>query len=48
MIFLNPLTLGGKYQPLEPNAQGWLWSQQLELFLAVYESKLRFFNVDNQ
>ncbi|MBN4000946.1 Uma2 family endonuclease [Nostoc sp. LPT] len=40
--------VGGKYQPLEPNAQGWLWSQQLELFLGIYESKLRFFNVDNQ
>ncbi len=40
--------VGGKYQALEPNAQGWLWSQQLELFLGIYESKLRFFNVDNQ
>ncbi|MEH2329713.1 hypothetical protein [Nostoc sp.] len=33
---------------MEANAQGWLWSQQLELFLGIYESKLRFFNVDNQ
>lgn len=38
----------GKYQPLEPNDQGWLWSQQLELFLGVYESKLRFFSPDGQ
>lgn len=40
--------VGGKYQPLEANADGWLWSQQLELFLGIYESKLRFFNADKQ
>ncbi len=38
----------GQYQPLEPNDQGWLWSQQLELFLGVHESKLRFFSPDEQ
>lgn len=38
----------GQYQPLEANAQGWLWSQQLELFLGVHESQLRFFSPDNQ
>lgn len=38
--------VGGKYQPLEPNAEGWLWSQQLELFVGVHESKLRFFSPD--
>ncbi|MBN3910727.1 MAG: Uma2 family endonuclease [Nostoc sp. NMS1] len=35
--------LDGKYQPLEPNSQGWLWSQQLGLYLGVYQEKLRFF-----
>jgi Uma2 family endonuclease len=40
--------MGGQYQPLEANADGWLWSQQLELFLGVHESKLRFFNTDKQ
>jgi Uma2 family endonuclease len=40
--------MGGKYQPLESNAEGWLWSQQLELFLGIYESKLRFFTQDKQ
>jgi hypothetical protein len=40
--------MGGKYQPLEPNAQGWLCSQQLELFLGVHESQLRFFTLENQ
>lgn len=38
----------GQYQELQPNPQGWLWSQQLEVFLGVYESKLRFFSVDGQ
>ena len=40
--------MGGEYQPLESNAQGWLWSQQLELFLGIHESRLRFFTPENQ
>ena len=36
------LTLG-QYQDLQPNEQGFLWSEQLQLFLGVYEQKLRFF-----
>ncbi|MEB3178588.1 MAG: Uma2 family endonuclease [Nostocaceae cyanobacterium] len=35
--------IGGRYQDLEPNSQGWLWSQQLELYLGVHDTKLRFF-----
>ncbi len=38
----------GKYQPIEPNKQGWLWSEQLELFLGVYQRQLRFFTPDGQ
>jgi Uma2 family endonuclease len=38
----------GKYQPLEPNPQGWLWSQQLELYLGIHEGKLRFFTAEGQ
>ncbi|EAW37506.1 Uma2 family endonuclease [Lyngbya sp. PCC 8106] len=33
----------GKYQDIHPNEQGWLWSQQLQLFIGIYEHKLRFF-----
>ncbi|MGI2906657.1 Uma2 family endonuclease [Tolypothrix sp. VBCCA 56010] len=33
----------GEYQPLEPNAQGHLWSQQLNLYLGIYQGLLRFF-----
>jgi Uma2 family endonuclease len=35
--------LDGQYQALEPNEEGRLWSQQLELYLGVHDSKLRFF-----
>ncbi|TAF14057.1 MAG: Uma2 family endonuclease [Nostocales cyanobacterium] len=33
----------GKYQPIEPNEQGYLWSQQLGLYLGIYEGLLRYF-----
>ncbi|MBW4507022.1 MAG: Uma2 family endonuclease [Scytonematopsis contorta HA4267-MV1] len=36
------------YKPLSVNTEGWLWSQELELFLGIYESKLRFFSPDKQ
>lgn len=39
---------GGKYQPISPNSQGWLWSQQLELYLGIHDQQLRFFTRDNQ
>lgn len=38
----------GEYQPLQPNEQGYLWSQQLELYLGVYNGLLRFFTSDGQ
>ena len=40
--------VGGQYQELQSNPQGWLWSQQLELYLGIYESKLRFFTAQGQ
>ncbi len=33
----------GQYVPLEPTAEGRLWSQQLQLFLGVHDQQLRFF-----
>jgi len=33
----------GSYQPISPTPEGRLWSQQLELYLGIYEDKLRFF-----
>jgi len=38
----------GQYQPLQLNPQGWLWSQQLELYLGIHEEKLRFFTTEGQ
>ncbi|MEH2415357.1 Uma2 family endonuclease [Nostoc sp.] len=38
----------GKYQEIQPTTDARLWSQQLELYLGVYEGKLRFFTTENQ
>ncbi|MGH1396417.1 MAG: Uma2 family endonuclease [Trichormus sp.] len=38
----------GEYQPLQANAQGYLWSHQLGLYLGVYDGLLRFFTQDGQ
>ncbi|HEY9802563.1 MAG TPA: Uma2 family endonuclease [Leptolyngbyaceae cyanobacterium] len=36
----------GQYQPIEANSAGWLWSQQLQLYLGIEGRKLRFFTPD--
>ncbi|MTJ47682.1 Uma2 family endonuclease [Dolichospermum sp. UHCC 0259] len=33
----------GKYQPLEPNEKGHLWSEQLGLYLGIHQGLLRYF-----
>jgi Uma2 family endonuclease len=38
----------GKYESLQPNAQGHLWSQQLGLYLGIYQGLLRFFTPEGQ
>jgi Uma2 family endonuclease len=38
----------GQYQLLSANPQGWLWSQQLQLCLGIYEQKLRFFTAEGE
>ena len=40
--------VGGQYQELQPNPQGWLWSQQLGLFWGIYERQLRFFTPNDE
>lgn len=55
-LWFNPVTMGlqgfhlvdGKYQEIQVTTDGRLWSQQLELYLGVYEGKLRFFTTENQ
>jgi Uma2 family endonuclease len=38
--------VGGQYQAIEPNPQGYLWSEQLQLFLGVHANRLRFFSAE--
>jgi Uma2 family endonuclease len=38
--------ISGEYQPIQPTEPGWLWSQQLELYLGIYEKQLRYFTPD--
>jgi Uma2 family endonuclease len=38
--------LDGRYEPIAPNDQGLLWSEQLGLYLGRHEGKLRFFDAD--
>ena len=38
----------GRYLPLEPNNQGHLWSQQLELYLGIYQGLLRYFTPEGE
>jgi Uma2 family endonuclease len=40
--------LDGRYEAIQPTEQGYLWSQQLELYLGVHESKLRFFTPEGE
>ncbi len=40
--------VGGQYHPLVANPQGWLWSQQLQLFLGLRDRQLRFFTPDGE
>ncbi len=40
--------LDGKYQAIEPNEQGHLWSQQLELYLGIHQGLLRFFTANGE
>lgn len=40
--------MSSKYQAIEVTEEGWLWSEQLELFLGVRDGKLRYFTQDKQ
>ncbi|MEM8809490.1 MAG: Uma2 family endonuclease [Cyanobacteria bacterium P01_G01_bin.38] len=38
----------GRYEPIQPTEQGWLWSQALGLYLGSHDHKLRWFTADGQ
>ncbi|MFM6107191.1 MAG: Uma2 family endonuclease, partial [Sphaerospermopsis kisseleviana] len=46
--FVGFYLTNGQYQPLEPNEKGYLWSQQLGLYLGVYEGLLRYFTPEGE
>jgi Uma2 family endonuclease len=39
---------GDRYEEIQPNNQGWRWSQELELYLGVDGGKLRYFTPNGQ
>lgn len=40
--------MNGEYQAIQPNDYGWLWSEQLQLYLGILEEKLRFFTPEGE
>jgi Uma2 family endonuclease len=48
MEFQGFQLIRGQYQPLQPNAQGWLWSDELGLCLGIHEGQLRLFTSNGQ
>ncbi len=40
--------MAGQYQIVEPNEKGWLWSQQLGLYLGIDNNQLRFFTPEGK
>jgi Uma2 family endonuclease len=37
-----------RYDPIVPTDQGWLWSQELNLYLGIHDRQLRYFDVHGQ
>ncbi|MEA5537257.1 Uma2 family endonuclease [Crocosphaera sp. XPORK-15E] len=40
--------INGQYQPITPNEQGYLWSEQLGLYLGILDVKLRYFTTEGE
>jgi len=37
-----------QYEEIEPNQQGWRWSEELQLYLGVFNQQLRFFTAQGE
>jgi Uma2 family endonuclease len=37
---------GKQYQPIVPTTEGWLWSEELQLYLGLHHEQLRYFDAD--
>ncbi|MEA5535160.1 Uma2 family endonuclease [Crocosphaera sp. XPORK-15E] len=46
--FKGFILIGGQYQPIDCNEKGYLWSQQLGLYLGIFENQLRYFNPEGE
>ena len=46
--FQGFLLVGGNYEPIAADEDGYLWSRQLNLFLGLHQQQLRFFTSDRQ
>jgi Uma2 family endonuclease len=40
--------VNGQYEAITPTEQGWLWSQQLGLYLGIHERQLRWLSAEGQ
>ena len=40
--------VAGQYEERVPNAEGWLWSDQLNLYLGIHSQQLRWYGEDGQ
>jgi Uma2 family endonuclease len=40
--------VNGHYEALTPTENGWLWSEQLRLYLGIHERQLRWFSAEGQ
>ena len=40
--------MAGEYEAMSPSEKGYLWSRQLDLYLGIYEDKLRFFTAEGE
>ncbi|MGK7944026.1 MAG: Uma2 family endonuclease [Microcystaceae cyanobacterium] len=46
--FQGFVLIGGNYEAIKPNQEGYLESQQLGLYLGIYENKLRYFTLEGE
>ncbi|MEA5618981.1 Uma2 family endonuclease [Cronbergia sp. UHCC 0137] len=40
--------VGSEYENITPSENGWYWSHELELYLGVWEKRLRYFSVEEK
>ncbi|HIK13045.1 MAG TPA: Uma2 family endonuclease [Oscillatoriaceae cyanobacterium M33_DOE_052] len=48
MEFKGFTLVHGKYVEIPPNEQSWLWSDELQLYLGIFNQRLRFFTPEGE